>query len=203
MVHPPTVEFYYSIGSRYSYLASTQIAKLEAETGCRVEWLPLASADLMAAAGFMPFQGKPASGQYDWPYRRRDAAAWAEYYGVPFREPADVEVHPPNLACVAARRLDGAAQLSHRLFRCHFVEGRSNLSDAELVALAGEVGLDGTRFGHYLRDPATLELHAATIRRARQRGAFGVPSFAVNGELFWGNDRLPLLRHALLRIKSP
>jgi 2-hydroxychromene-2-carboxylate isomerase len=128
MAPPVTVEFYYSVGSRYSYLASTQIAKLEGETGARAGWLPLSGVDLMAAAGYRPFEGPPASGQYDWPYRRRDAAAWAEFYGVPFREPADVNVAPPTLACVAARRLGGAEQLSHRLFRCHFVEGRSKLS---------------------------------------------------------------------------
>ncbi|MGH6932800.1 MAG: 2-hydroxychromene-2-carboxylate isomerase [Dongiaceae bacterium] len=202
MPTPATVEFYYSIGSRYSYLASTQIDRLERDTGCRVDWLPLSSVELMAAAGYRPFQGRASSGQYDWPYRRRDAAAWADYYGVPFREPADVESHPPNIACVAARRLDAAAQLSRRLFRCHFVEGRSNPGNAELVVLAAEVGLDGTRFEHYLTDPATEELHGTIVRQAKERGAFGVPTFVVGDQLFWGNDRLPLVRHALRKLGS-
>ena len=61
MARPLTVEFYYSIGSRYSYLASTQIEKLEAETGCRVEWLPLASRNYA--------QRGPPSDQWAKPWR--------------------------------------------------------------------------------------------------------------------------------------
>ena len=84
----PEVMFYYSIGSRYSYLASTQIESLEADTDCIVRWRPLWSADLMRLRGANPFAGEPISGQYDWTYRQQDAEAWAEYYGVPYREPA-------------------------------------------------------------------------------------------------------------------
>jgi 2-hydroxychromene-2-carboxylate isomerase len=72
------VAFYYGLGSRYSYLASTQIARLDTDTGCRVHWRPLYSADLFQARGADPFQGRPVSGQYDWAYRRFDAACWAD-----------------------------------------------------------------------------------------------------------------------------
>ena len=72
-----TVDFYYSIGSRYSYLASSQIAALERETGCRVVWHPLNSTTLISRRGANPFEGPPVSGQYDWSYRERDAKRWA------------------------------------------------------------------------------------------------------------------------------
>ena len=81
------VDFYYSIGSRYSYLASTQIAKLERETGYRLRWHPVNGADIRALRGRDPFTGEPLSGQYEWSYRRYDAECWAHYYGIPFREP--------------------------------------------------------------------------------------------------------------------
>ena len=61
------VDFYYSIGSRYSYLASTQIAKLERETGCRVRWHPVNGADIRTLRGRDPFAGEPLSGQYEGP----------------------------------------------------------------------------------------------------------------------------------------
>jgi len=82
---PPEVRFYYGQGSRYSYLASTQIERLQADTGCRVHWRPLYSGDLFRARGADPFAGPPVSGQYEWAYRRFDAACWADYYGVPYR----------------------------------------------------------------------------------------------------------------------
>jgi 2-hydroxychromene-2-carboxylate isomerase len=79
-----TVRSYYAVGSRYSYLASTQMATLERQTGCEVVWRPLHSADLYALRGASPFEGRPVSGQYDWDYRRLDAERWADYYGVPY-----------------------------------------------------------------------------------------------------------------------
>src|SRR5215203_4305345 len=99
-----TVRFYYSIGSRYSYLASTQIGKLERETECRVVWHPLHSVDLYRLRGVSPFEGEPISGQYDWDYRRQDAERWAEYYGVPYEEPRGVVDFDPRLLARAWRR---------------------------------------------------------------------------------------------------
>lgn len=64
-----TVDFYYSIGSRYSYLAATQLIALEQETGCHIQWHPINSVRLIAQRGINPFQGEPISGQYEWSYR--------------------------------------------------------------------------------------------------------------------------------------
>ena len=198
---PTEVEFYYGLGSRYSYLASTQITGLEAETGCRVTWHPLYSADLMAHAGRDPFAGEPQSGQYDWTYRQADAEAWADYYGVPFREPRDIVFKPREaaLACLAAGRLGATAPFSHRLFRAIFAEGLTPLDGPAYGRLASEIGLDGERLRDGIGDPETMAAHAVNIERAVSRGAFGVPTFHVPaaGRTFWGNDRLPLVRHCL------
>jgi 2-hydroxychromene-2-carboxylate isomerase len=100
------IDFYYSIGSRYSYLASTQIDALKKETGCHVEWYPINSARLIAQRKSSPFEGKPVSGQYEWIYRELDAKRWAKFYGVPYLEPRG-RVHFDSellaLSCTAAK----------------------------------------------------------------------------------------------------
>ncbi len=191
-----TVDFYYGLGSRYSYLASTQIERIAAATGCRFEWYPAASSALMALRGGRPFRGEPISGQYEWPYRRHDAEAWAEYYGVPYREPVDFLVDPDYLAvaATAAKQLGAVEVYSRRLFRAVFVEGRA-VAEADLAELATEAGLDAAAFRAQLADPATTERYQAELRRARERGAFGVPTFFLGERMFWGNDRLVLLEH--------
>ena len=195
------MEFFYGLGSRYSYLASTQIAQLEADTGCRVRWRPLYSADLFAARGLDPFKGKPVSGQYDWAYRRRDAERWAALYGVPYREPEDVRFDPRGLAlaCTAAASLSAVESFSRRLFQALFVDGTSPLDDGACAALAREIGLDEGAFRAALGHPDTAARLAATVEEAAARGLFGVPSFVVGNEVYFGNDRLPLVRHALLQ----
>jgi 2-hydroxychromene-2-carboxylate isomerase len=197
------VDFFYGLGSRYSYLASTQIAQLEADTGCRVRWRPLYSADLFAARGADPFQGEPISGQYAWSYRRFDAACWADYYGVPFREPEDISFDSRRLAlaCTAAARLGAVEKLSRRLFAALFVDGVSPLDDAACAGLAAQVGLDAAAFCRALDAPATAEALAGTLQDALARGVFGVPSFVLDAAVYWGNDRLPILRHMLMKSR--
>jgi 2-hydroxychromene-2-carboxylate isomerase len=195
-----TVEFFYGLGSRYSYLASTQLERLAAETGCRVRWRPLFSGDLFAARGADPFAGAPVSGQYVWAYRRRDAERWAAYYGVPYREPDDVRFDPRRLAlaCTAAARLGAVAPFSRRLFQAMFVDGTSPLDDEVCATLAQEVGLARDGFRRALAHPDTATELTSTVEEAAARGVFGVPSFVVGDEVFFGNDRLPLVRHHLL-----
>jgi 2-hydroxychromene-2-carboxylate isomerase len=200
----PVVDFYYGLGSRYSYLASTQIAGLEAETGCRVVWRPLSSGDLMAERGHNPFHGEPVSGQYEWTYRRRDAEAWAAYYGVPYREPERFRVDPRHLAeaCIAAGRLNHLVPYSRRLFAAIFVESRV-IDGVVLEEIAAGIGLELPAFHALRADPATVAAHLDTVREAQRRGAFGVPTFFAGKQMFWGNDRLVLLRHHLMTRREP
>jgi 2-hydroxychromene-2-carboxylate isomerase len=197
------VDFYYGLGSRYSYLASTQIERLEAETGCRVRWRPLYSADLFRARGADPFRGRPVSGQYEWAYRSFDAACWADYYGVQFREPERVRFEPSRLAlaATAAARLGAVERFSRRLFRALFVDATSPLDDAACRQIASEVGVGPTRFAATLDDPETSVALAATVGEALAAGVFGVPSFVVAGQVYFGNDRLPIVRHVLLKAR--
>ncbi|MCH7795668.1 MAG: 2-hydroxychromene-2-carboxylate isomerase [Proteobacteria bacterium] len=197
------VDFYYGLGSRYSYLASTQLDRIAAATGCRFDWHPLKSGALMELRGGHPFRGEPASGQYEWPYRRLDAEAWAEFYGVPYREPVDFRVDPAYLAVAAsaAKRLGAVEAYSRRLFQAIFVEGGA-IAEADLIGFAADVGLDAQAFRTRLEDPATAELHEAALQEAHRRGAFGVPTFFVGKRLFWGNDRLPLVAHFIEKARA-
>lgn len=195
----PIVDFYFGLGSRYSYLAATQIAGLEAETGCRVVWRPLSSNDLLAERGHNPFHGEPVSGQYEWTYRQRDAEAWAECYGVPYREPVRFRIDARHLAeaCIAAGRMGQLVPYARRLFAAIFVDGLV-IDGVVLEELAVEVGLKLEDFHALRADPATVAAHLDTVREAHRRGAFGVPTFFVGRRMFWGNDRIVLLRHHLM-----
>lgn len=146
-----------------------------------------------------PPRRSPAS--TDWAYRRRDAARWAAYYGVPYREPDDVRFDPRQLAlaCIAAARLGAVEAFSRRLFQALFVDGTSPLDDGVCASLARDVGLDEGMFRSTIEHPDTAANLAATVEEAAARGGFGVPSFVVGNEVYFGNDRLPLLRHALLQ----
>jgi 2-hydroxychromene-2-carboxylate isomerase len=193
-----TVDFYLGLGSRYSYLAASQVDRIEARYGCRFVWKPIASGALIERRGDNPFGASSGTGQYDWSYREYDAKAWAEHYGIAFREPAPfkVEADVPAFACLAAERQGALVPCCRRLFDLIFVEG-ALIDDLTIVALPARLGLDPATFRRDLESPDTRARHAALIDEAYARGAFGVPTFFLDGRMFWGNDRLPLLEAAL------
>jgi 2-hydroxychromene-2-carboxylate isomerase len=195
-----TVAFYYSVGSRYSYLASTQLDALEEDCACRFEWLPVHSAELMSRLGRSPFAGQPMSGQYEWTYREQDAKRWAALYRIPFVEPRGrVEFNAGQLAlaCTAARRLGHGVAYSRNLFSAMFIEPTTAIDRGECMRRAADCGMTADGFDRMLRDPATAAELEAVTARAHAAGVFGVPTFVVGNELFWGNDRLVLLREHL------
>jgi len=197
------IDFYYAIGSRYSYLAASQIDSLENDTGCHVHWYPVNSRTLMQLRGNDPFGGAAPSGQYEWAYREVDAKRWAELYGIPFLEPRNRVVFDSEqlaLAATAAKRLGRVREFSRSLFSAMFVEEDvTRIDREECISRAARCALPRHRFEAELDSPATADEHVAAVQRACRGGAFGVPTFVVNESLFWGNDRLALLRHHLSR----
>jgi 2-hydroxychromene-2-carboxylate isomerase len=194
------VEFVFGLGSRYSYLASTQLDGIALRTGCSFEWIPLSSVALMAARGKTPFRGDPVSGQYDWDYRRRDAEDWARYYGVPFTEP-----HPAPedhaLMAVATRAAEAQGALvayARAMFDAVFVQ-HLRIDGAACVEIARKLGLDVALYQAAFNDPSVRARVDADARGYAEKGAFGVPTFFANGRPYWGNDRLVLLEDGLKR----
>jgi 2-hydroxychromene-2-carboxylate isomerase len=196
------VDFFYGIGSRYSFLASTRMDALEQETGCTVVWRPLYSGALMLRRGMHPFRhATPPSGQYDWTYRRYDAECWAACYGIPYVEPADgiKEYELYGKACVAADRLGACKEFSKALFAAVFTEGRDDIGKGDLAKIATDAGLDAEALLGLVDDAETDARHERNVEDALAAGAFGVPTFVSEGRMFWGNDRLVLLRDFLTR----
>lgn len=103
------------------------------------------------------------------------------------------------MACTAARRLHAARAYARALFRAVFTDDVVAVDRAECIKRAVEAGLDGCTFADTLDDLGTEAEREHVMCKAAALGTFGVPTFVFDGRLFWGNDRLVLLRHALLR----
>ena len=199
------VDFYYSIGSRYSYLAASQLDRIAADTGCRFAWRPVESPRLIARRPDDPFAGGPRTGAYAPVYRSRDVARWAALYAIPYVEPVvgvTFDSHVLALACTAALRLGAVEAVSRGLYAALYGGSLDRIDEAVCTRVAAGCGLDAERFTAAMHDPATEAQLDAALDAAERAGVFGVPTFVVEGERFWGNDRLVLLRHHLLRSRT-
>jgi len=198
-----SVDFYLGIGSRYSFLAATQVERLERECGCRFVWKPIASGTLMDRRGDNPFKAA-SSGQYDWRYREYDAKCWAAFYGVPFCEPLPfkTDAERPALACLAAEAQGALVACCRLLQQMIFVESIA-LDDQAIDDLPARLGIDRRSFAETLAGPSVRARHEALLEEAQARGVFGVPTFVADGHSFWGNDRLVLLEALLKGASMP
>jgi 2-hydroxychromene-2-carboxylate isomerase len=196
----PVVDAYLGLGSRYSYLASTQLDRIATDTGVTFNWIPVVSAELFAS-GRNPFEGTPLSPQYEMRYREADARAWAEYYVVPFREPTGrLSFDPALLVRAALAAGEARIPMMKRMFQAVFADERTRIDVADVADFAQMVGLDRYKFRKALTDPAFEAERLVITEQAKSRGVFGVPFFLVANRSFFGNDRLTLLHHYLVTM---
>src|SRR3954467_10036201 len=121
---PKSFDFFYDLGSPYSYLAATQLAGIEQRTGAKAHLMPITLGGLRKSTGHQ----LPPPPQLK--YMSEDTSRWARQYGVPMQIPRAFPVSTilGLRACVAAGR-EGKAELAmHALFRTYWVEG-DDISD--------------------------------------------------------------------------
>ncbi len=191
------IDFYFDFSSPYGYLASEQIDALGARHGRAVMWHAI-----VLDAQFQPQGGmKIPAALMRTEYVRRDVERSSAYFGIPYKAPAPYPVHTEHAArafqWLSDRNPDEARSFAHAVFRADFVEGRNIAETAVLLEIAEALKLDREDVSAAFSDAATKARLKAEIDLAEARGVFGSPFFIVEGEGFWGNDRLPQLERWL------
>jgi len=186
-----TIEFFWDPASTYSYLAATQMETFAAQHGATVVWKPFLLGKAFEATGNKMPALIPAKGKYLF----KDATMWAKLYKVPFVFP---KIFPLNSVlasrvCVAAAQLGNGVPVTLALLKAYWSEGQDISQPDVVTAVLKAAGADAeallTAAGS---QPVKEELRANT-EAAIARGVFGAPTFFVDGQMFWGNDRLPLM----------
>ena len=177
-----TATWYFDFVSPYAYLCFGRLAELPAVVA--IELKPVLFAGLLAHWG----QKGPAEieSKRRWTYRA--CQYWADSHGVPFRFPQGHPFNPLHhlrLAIAAG----GTRTAVEKIFRALWTSGADPADPQAFDALCGEIGVDQAALGATeLKD--RLRLNTA---EAAAFGVFGVPTFAVEGELVWGNDSIEFL----------
>lgn len=191
------IDFYFDFSSPYGYLASEQIEALAARHGRAVMWHAI-----VLDAQFQPQGGvKIPLALLRTEYARRDCERSAAFLGISYKTPTPYPVHTEHAArafqWLSDRNPDEARAFAHGVFRAYFVEGRNIAEVAVLLEIAATLGLDREEVSNAFSDLATKARLKAEIDLAEARGVFGSPFFIVEGEGFWGPDRLPQLERWL------
>ena len=193
------LEFFFDFASPYGYLASLQIDALAARHGRTVRWRPFMLGAAFKETGQSPLPQQKIRG----PYHLHDFMRSARRIGAPFRmpEPFPFAALAPSRAFywLEDRSPTLAREYAVAVYRTVFAEGRAVGDVAAAVAAGTAIGVDSTELTAAVGDPAVKEKLRQATDEAIARGVFGSPFIFVDGEAFWGHDRLPQIEEWLER----
>ena len=194
-----TLDYYFAPQSPWMYLGHARLTELLQRTNTEVRVRPVDFGHIFAVSGGLPLPQRAPQRQA---YRLVELRRFSEALGVPlnpqprhFPLPGD----PSALLITAVATHDCAAAamwLTGAIGQAIWAQERNMADATELAAVLAECGLDAQRLAQ-AQDPETKVLYAQHTREAVDAGVFGAPSYIVDGEIFWGQDRLDFVERRL------
>lgn len=192
-----TFEFWFDFGSPAAYLAFTQIPSIEAATGAKAIYRPMLLGGVFQATGNHSPATIPAKGKYIF----NDFNRYAKRYGVPFNNnphfPINTLLLMRGAAGLQQQQPDQFLAYCNAVFQSIWVDTLNMNDPATVGAALHKAGFDPQQLMALANDPATKDALKTTTAEAVSRGAFGAPTFFVDGQMFWGQDRLDFVKEAL------
>ena len=183
------IDFWYSIGSTYTYLSVMRLSDVTKSTGIAFRWRPFNVRHVMVEQNNIPFKDKPVKTAYMW----RDVQRRAQQYGLSPKIPAPypltglVLANQVAIVGVAEGWVDSFTLASYRRW---FESGERAGEEPNISESLKEAGQDPERALKLAQSPAIVAALSDATEEAMALGIFGSPSFVVAGEVFWGDDRL-------------
>ncbi|MEO8021990.1 2-hydroxychromene-2-carboxylate isomerase [Polaromonas sp.] len=192
-----TVEFFFDVGSPAAYIAWKQLPHVCREAAGTIDYKPMLLGGVFQATGNHSPTTVPAKGRY----MMGDLGRFAARYGVAFEENPHFPINTLTLMRAATalqmQQADRFVPFVEAVYRAIWVD-RKNMNDPQVV---GEVlqaaGFDPAAIFALAADPAVKDRLKAVTQEAVERGVFGAPTFFVDGQMHWGQDRLDFVKQAL------
>ena len=191
------VEFYFDLGSPYSYLGFFQIQKIAQQHQAEVIWKPMLLGGVFKATGNNSPMMVPAKAAYS----MKDMARWAKYWYIPVQMNPYFPINTLQLmrliTAVQLHQPEDFVRILAGLFNAMFGEPK-NLNDMnELIQVVTLLGLNVEQVQAWLNDEGVKAQLKKVTEEAIQRGVFGAPTWFVGDEMFWGVDHLHFIETAL------
>ncbi len=193
------IEYFLAPQSPWAYLGHQRLQDIAAAAGATIDLKPADYGRIFAVSGGLPLAKRAPQRQA---YRLVELRRFSQHLGLPLNpQPAHFPV-PADAAArliIAVQQHDGSAAalaFTGALMRALWVQDRHIADPATLAALLAEQGLPAQRLDDSSQ-PAAQQTYDAHTERAIKLGVFGAPTYGVDGELFWGQDRLDFLQRRL------
>ena len=190
------VEFFFDYGSPFSYLADTQLPGIATRAGAAITHRPMLLGAVLKATGNSSPMTVPAKARH----MGRELERWAKRYGVPFRpNPFPFLRNTLRLmrGAVASQRLGVFERYHPAVFAASWADALDLGDDEVFRSVLRRAHFDADEIFRAIDEQSTKDELRRATEIAVERGVFGAPTFFVDDEMFWGNDRLDWVERAL------
>jgi 2-hydroxychromene-2-carboxylate isomerase len=191
-----TLEFYFDFGSPTAYLAHKRLQQLCAQYDLLIDYKPMLLGGVFKATGNTTPVAIPAKGQY---MLAHDLPRFARRYNVPLKINPHFPINTLHLmrAAIAAQRLDCMPAYVDAMFDAVWVDGK-NMGELDVIAQTlADNKLDSEALMALSQDPEVKAQLISNTDAAVERGVFGAPTLFMDGEMYFGQDRLDFVEEAL------
>jgi len=184
------IEFWYSIGSTYTYLSTQRLAQIETENEVIFEWSPFSVRSRMIEMENVPFMAEKKRDKID--YMWRDVQRRANFYGFNAKVPAPYPLKEFDLAnkvAILGKDQGWIKEYTILTYKKWFLEHLEPGSEPNLSSTLKEIGLDSDNVIKQAQTDEIEQKYLKNTEMAKNKGIFGSPTFIVENEVFWGDDR--------------
>lgn len=200
------IEFFFDCSSPWTWLAFHNVQPLARELGVNIEWRPILVGGVFNAVnpGVYEFRANGAPAKQA--YLKKDLSDWARQAGLPIRFPP--AIFPVNSVkamrgCLHLAPQGALVPFATAVFEAYWTRDEDISQDAVLDSLCRRIGVDPEAFFAGIASAPVKALLKANTDELIARGGFGSPTLFVAGnDMYFGNDRLGLVREAVLRRKD-
>jgi 2-hydroxychromene-2-carboxylate isomerase len=195
----PIIQCYYTLSSPWAYFAGPRLGDIIRRHGAELILKPYDFQAVVPKTGGIPIRTRPLPRQE---YHAVELRRWSEYLGMPLNPkpqhypPSDNKTPGHTVIAAQAAGYD-APRLSHAILRAIWAEERNVALAATRKEIADENEMDGDELIELEISDAVVFEYQRNTDEVEQLGIFGAPTYLLNGELFWGQDRLEFLDRAL------
>tara|TARA_Y100001970_G_scaffold94274_1_gene118841 strand:+ start:34 stop:624 length:591 start_codon:yes stop_codon:yes gene_type:complete len=185
-----SIDFYFSIGSTYTYLSVTRILDVEKKHSVKFNWKPFSVRAIMKEMNNIPFP-KEKKNKVD--YMWRDIVRRAENYGFFAKTPVPYPLSEFDLAnklAILGLKDGWGIDYVQQTYKRWFQEGKEPATEPNISEICSELKLDKEKIISEANSKEIEEKYLANTNSARKDKVFGSPTFIVNNEIFWGDDRM-------------
>ena len=201
------IEFFFDCSSPWTYLGFHSMRRLADEMDVPVHWRPILVGGIFNTINPSVYRTRETPVPAKAAYQHKDMLDWAGYLGVDIRYTRP-DVFPVNSvkamrACIALEPEGKLIDFAQATFEAYWGENQDISQDAVLAQVCERVGVDAAHLFEKIAQPAIKAQLRLNTEEVIQRGGFGSPTIFVNGDdMYFGNDRMPLVRAAVTRAKA-